>query len=359
MIRLKNNIKGITMQRFYDFCVQRISLVNFRFLMLALVGGGSFMLLISCTQTSKSSENQKKDKVEKGGLHKVRYTRPKIPLMMTSPAQRAFYYVNHYWDGYSLVDTAFIRSNETEQLYADFIGALEYVNTKESSVALKQMMVHMEADSIAYAYFCLLGEKYLYLPNSPMRNENYYISVLKQMLTSTRLTGLDKIRLADRLEQALKNRRGMKAADFSYVTPRGKVGRMSRVKADYTLLFFYDPDCENCREYEQILSEMPAFVEMQKKGLLRVLAVYLDEDGDAWLLNSSKMPRDWIVAWNKQGDIRNKTLYEILATPTMYLLDKQKKVLLKDVSMEKLIHYLAKSYQSTSPLKEKASDDKK
>lgn len=56
------------------------------------------------------------------------------------------------------------------------------------------------------------------------------------------------------------------------------------------------------------------------------------------------MPQGWIVGRNKQGDIRSRTLYEILATPTMYLLDKQKKVLLKDASMEQLIRYLAAVY---------------
>ena len=137
----------------------------------------------------------------------------------------------------------------------------------------------------------------------------------------------------------------MTADYFSYVTPKGKAGRMSRIKAEYTLLFFYDPDCPNCRKHERVLSEMPAFLEMQEKGIVRVLAVYPDEEENEWLLNSSKMPPGWIVGWNKQGDIRSKTLYEIRATPTMYLLDKQKKVILKDASMEQLIRYLAANFQ--------------
>ena len=54
------------------------------------------------------------------------------------------------------------------------------------------------------------------------------------------------------------------------------------------------------------------------------------------------MPSGWIVGWNRQGDISNKTLYEIRATPTVYLLDKQKKVILKDASIEQIIQYLQK-----------------
>lgn len=321
----------------------------------ALTGGlalkllclSSLLLVISCKHVRSNDSLQTTSRTVKDTVlaTKSGYTRPEIPQMMSDPQQRASYYVEHYWDGYSLADTAFIRSGDTEQLFSNFIGALQYVDSKESGVALKRMMSRMEADSTAYARFCLLSEKYLYDPNSPMRNEDYYIPVLEQMVASQRLSKVDKIRPADRLKQANKNRPGKVAADFSYVTPKGETGKMSRIKADYTLLFFYDPDCPNCRKQEKILAEMPAFLEMEKKGIVRVLAVYPDENKEEWLLKSALMPKGWIVGWDKQGYIRNKMIYEIRATPTMYLLDKQKKVILKDVSMEQLIRYLAAHFQ--------------
>lgn len=303
----------------------------------------TLLLFAACRQSRTNHPNDGVSAI-KDTVHVAHYIRPEIPQMMTDPQQRAAYYVKHYWDDYSLADTAFIHSDDTEQLYADFLGALQYVDATVYRSALQSMMSFMEADSTAYDHFCTLGEKYLYDPNSPMRNEDYYIPVLEQMLASTRLTEQDKLRPADRLKQALKNRPGMKAPDFSYVTPKGKQARMSGVIADYTLLFFYDPDCTNCRKFEQILSEIPAFLEMQERGVLRVLAVYPDDNEEEWLLKSAHMPHGWIVGWNKQGDIRSKTLYEIRATPTMYLLDKQKKVILKDASLEQTIQHLSAVY---------------
>ena len=116
------------------------------------------------------------------------------------PADRAAYYVKHYWDGDSVDDTAWVNGYDTEQLYADFIDALKYAEPEASLTGLYAMMVRMEADSTAYKRFCLLGEKYLYEPNSPMRNEDYYIAVLEQMVVSGRLTEWEKIRPAGSLE---------------------------------------------------------------------------------------------------------------------------------------------------------------
>ena len=44
---------------------------------------------------------------------------------------------------------------------------------------------------------------------------------------------------------------------------------------------------------------------------------------------------------NKAGDIRSRQLYDIHATPSLYLLDRRKRVILKDASMDQLIGYLA------------------
>lgn len=303
--------------------------------------------------------------------HVAHYVRPEIPPVITTPQDRAEYYVVHYWDNYSWVDTAFVNSSETEQLYADFIDALKYVRPDEQAPALQAMMQHMQADSTAYAHFCFLSEKYLYDPNSPMRNEDFYIPVLKQMLTSPRLSAAEKLRPADRLKQARKNRPGMVATDFSYVTVKGEGNsegngsgssngsvnngssrgngssgsrlsaprRMHQLQADYLLLFFYDPDCTNCRESEHILANIPFIVDLQRRGTLRILAVYPDDDHDLWLRKAPQMPQGWIVGWNQQGNIRSRQLYDIRATPTLYLLDKEKRVVLKDAPLEQVVKY--------------------
>ena len=342
--KVRNSLKNRLEYFVNEYGTYTAAAVLSGFLTLIIFSLIALLLLAACRQNRTGASSGDADSGMRETMHIAHYIRPEIPTMMTAPEERAAYYVQHYWDGYSLVDTAFIQSDDTEQLFSDFIGALQYIDSEECSIALKRMMTRMEEDSTAYPRFCTLSEKYLYDANSPMRNEDYFIPVLEQMIDSKRLTEYEKIRPIDQLEQAHKNRPGMTATDFSYVTPKGKTGRMSDIKADYTLLFFYDPDCTNCREYEHILSEMPAFLDMQEKDILRALAVYPDDNEEEWLLKSSQMPHGWIVGWNKQGDIRSKTLYEIRATPTMYLLDKQKKVMLKDGSMEQLIQYLSAVY---------------
>ena len=95
----------------------------------------SLSLVISCKHMPPNDNRQTSGQTAKDTVLEAGYIRPEIPQMMSDPQQRALYYVNHYWDGYSLADTAFIRSDDTEQLFADFIGALQYVAPEESGAA--------------------------------------------------------------------------------------------------------------------------------------------------------------------------------------------------------------------------------
>ena len=310
------------------------------FLTVTFIGMLFLLLFLACKQVYPNEGAVDRQSADRDSAVVEHYVSPVIPDMMLDPVQRASYYVNHYWDGYSLSDTSFIRGSESEQLYANFVDALQYVDVSESRSAILAMMSLMETDSVAYARFCTLGEKYLYNPDSPLRNDEYYIPVLEHMLASPLPGETYKLRAGYHLEQCLKNRPGMKAADFSYVTASCTTGSLSSISADYTLLFFYNPGCSSCHAYELTLSGVPSIVELQEKGSLRVLAIYSEDDESEWLLHASSMPSGWIVGWNRSGDI-SRVLYDIRAIPTLYLLDGEKRVLLKDAPLERIIGYLA------------------
>lgn len=84
------------------------------------------------------------------------------------------------------------------------------------------MMSKASTDSSMFVYFSGLYEKYLYDPNSPMRDESLYIYVLDAVLEAPFLDEVSKIRPAHLLELALKNRVGEPATDFTYTLVDGK-----------------------------------------------------------------------------------------------------------------------------------------
>ena len=173
-----------------------------------------------------------------------------------------------------------------------------------------------------------------------MRDESLYIYVLDAVLEAPFLDEVSKIRPAHLLELALKNRVGEPATDFTYTLVDGKKGTLYRTKADCLLLFFYNPDCHACKEITDQLAASPFVTEWIKNNKLKILAVYPDEDLEAWKKHISYMPASWINSYDSAVSLKNDEIYDLKAIPTLYLLDKDKKVVLKDVTFNQVENYL-------------------
>lgn len=304
-------------------------------------------MVISCGENnSKKGKNNEKEVSELQKKENPKFRRPEIPLMMQNdPEQKIRYYAQNFWENYPFSDSAFVAHDATEILFQEYTEALNRITPADAEEAIVKMLEAAEKDAIAYTRFCSLSNKFFDDPNSPYRNEDFYMAVLGQMLKSNRLTEVEKLRPADQLKQANKNRPGMKAADFSYNDMNGKQGRLSSFNSPYTLLFFYEPDCSNCKESAKRLATNPIVNQAIHNGNLKVLAVYSGPEQEEWETTLPHMPVNWIVVHNNKEEVVMKGLYEIKATPTLYVLDKNKTVILKDATeaailelLDKLIH---------------------
>lgn len=268
------------------------------------------------------------------------FSLPEIPSSLIFPQDRASYLVSHYWQNFDFRDTVLISKPEiTEQAFVDFIDILPNVPYDNAERAITKLMDSASVDVRMFSHFTDLAEKYLYDPNSAFRNDEYYIPVLQYILADGKLDESAKVRPRYQLGMAMRNRPGAEAADFIYTLPGGKTGRMKDIKADYTVLFFNNPDCPECKMVKEFMTGSPVFLRMaegnrQKHPSLAVLAVYTDSDISSW--RSASYPEFMINAYDASGTINKEQLYDLKATPTLYLLDKDKYVILKDATVEQV-----------------------
>ena len=102
------------------------------------------------------------------------------PAMLDTPEERADYVARHYWQNFDFSDTSYIRLPEvTEQAFADYVAVLGQLSPDLAAVSVRTTLAGAEADTAMFAYFAELFDKYLYDPNSPVRNEEIYIPVLE------------------------------------------------------------------------------------------------------------------------------------------------------------------------------------
>lgn len=247
----------------------------------------------------------------------------------------------HYWDDFKFQDSVTISDpNIGEQRLVDFITAFPKVSTDSSALAIKQMLSKAKAHPASFSYFTEQYKRYLYDPNSPMRNDLYYEPVLEFILDSCQLDDADRYRNQTLLDLVRKNQEGTQAVDFDFQLTEGNRRTLYDINSPLTLLFFYEPGCPSCAA---AISELGSSWDVQERideGTLTILAIYPQGERDIWKGYQSAIPEAWMNGFDPDSQILSKRLYDLKASPTLYLLDEEKNVILKDTDMSQLRQYL-------------------
>ncbi|MDR2913538.1 MAG: DUF5106 domain-containing protein [Tannerella sp.] len=265
---------------------------------------------------------------------------PEIPSEINEPSQRAEYLVMHFWDKFDFRDTSFLMTDHLlERSFVDYIDLLSIVPYETTEKSINTLMKKTEGKHSIFSFILKLSEQYLYEPASPLCNEEKLIPFLQYALQSSLLDGTEKIRPAFLLESITKNRIGTMANDITYTLINREAGNLHSVKADYTLLYFNDPECEDCIMLIKQLITSSVINNLINQGKLKILTVYVNDDVEAWEKHASDVSDLWIYSRDAEQKINIEGIYNIKQFPTMYLLDIDKKILLKDTTFENLENY--------------------
>lgn len=169
--------------------------------------------------------------------------------------------------------------------------------------------------------------------SSPRHKEEVYIEYLQHLLRMPDLSEEDRTRAEYYLKMARKNRIGTVATDFSFTTREGRRMKLSQFEAENLVLVFYDPACPHCGGILERLYHNPRLLQAMAVGKAKVLAVYTEGNRKLWKETRGEMPMEWTIAID-ESKIVERNLYDISAMPMVYLLDKDKRVIIKDAKIE-------------------------
>lgn len=241
------------------------------------------------------------------------------PGIITDPAEATTWIAEHFFDDVTTVTG--LDSTSLEQAVGTWASLLTAIPPEKGGEAVKGYLKRLEKLSIEEAVKLNdLVEKYIYDPNSPVRNEDLYATLAKGLSSAKSTPDSLLTHYAYLAEKCALNAVGTKAADFLF-TQNGRVRSLYSVEAEKLLLVFGNPECTACRELHESLAQMEGISEV-----VTILEINPDEDSVA------KMETD--------------KFYHIRAIPSMYLLDADKTVLLKDAPVERILRTLQQINQN-------------
>ena len=278
---------------------------------------------------------------------------PDIPAVYSDPQERKAYLTDHYWDrffaGDGPCDTGAVLGvprPELESNLAMYIQLLEEFPLAEAQQKVRHFFSQVEAkqaaDTASHVYLLMeeTVSRYLYDPNSPVRNEDLYLPYVEGLASSPHTREEARPGYVYQARMCALAPVGSVAPDFRFTDARGRTRRLRDVRADATLLFFSNPGCYACLEIINTLRAMPGLDARIGRGALAVVNVYIDEDLAAWREYEPTYPRNWLNGYDPDSLIRSDRIYNIRAIPSLWLLDRDKRILLKDAPVERVVAWL-------------------
>ena len=275
-----------------------------------------------------------------------------VPAAYTEEADQIAYAAAHYWEGYlsegGPTDSAHllgVPKAEVEQALSNYITLLWQLPlpTAQQDVAglFEAVSAVQQKDTASqfYTQFAQTAAYYFYDPNSPMRDEDLWLPFVAGLAESP-LTR-DDMRTAYRYEASMCALcpRGSVAPNISAQRPDGSRFTLHGIKAPLTLLFFTNPGCNACKEIiDQINMNLAGLV---NEGVLAVANIYIDEDYAAWKAYVGNYPSEWHTGFDYAGKVRGEHIYDVRAIPSVYLLDSEKRIILKDAPFERVLQTLS------------------
>lgn len=132
------------------------------------------------------------------------------------------------------------------------------------------------------------------------------------------------------------------AGNFRAMTAEGRVVELDSLpKGRLTILVFFDPDCSNCRQALFGLKHSSLVNQLIEEQVLQVMTVHVGYEERLWRDMLGDMPETWVKTTTTVEMLDGKC-YDLSSMPALYLLDADRKIMMRSSYAEDLIEVLYK-----------------
>ena len=126
---------------------------------------------------------------------------------------------------------------------------------------------------------------------------------------------------------------GVTGHDLIMDTYAGSLVSLYDIKKEFTILIFWEPDCGHCQE---AMPKLKAYYDKVKDQSIEVFAICTQSDRAKWEKYIKEKDLNWINGWDPKRTTNFDYYYNVQSTPTIYILDKNKVIIAKKLSVENI-----------------------
>ncbi len=252
------------------------------------------------------------------------------------------YYVEHFFDNFTWNDPRIFNTPIAEEKFSEYCNLIYQFDNPDFDKFVVAALNKAKVNQQSYEYFFDALERVLGKNISPYKVEHTYIAMLKDALEYPKLDEDRQRRYKRELGFIDKNMNGTVIPNFNFVTATGDTTSIYDVNSEYTLLYLQHPTCPTCHQVRNRMKDFDMLNKAIKAGKLTVVMIYFEDDPQVWdnYIHSSEINMNYMQGWNYDKTIDEQDLFDTRTIPFMFLLDKDKKVVKKDILVNEIEPYI-------------------
>lgn len=258
------------------------------------------------------------------------------------------FYKGNYWKGVNFWDGRLAYTTFFEEKIDKYFSQL-VVPEQDSIIKEIDYMLGYASINEEMTRFLLIKFVNRYLNIKYMWEDAVFVHLYEKYFSQKNyswLTEQGKKVIDNHYYSVVMNVLGNPAPDIELPDTTGKATSLYELKADYTVLVFWDPTCGHCKETLPKIDSM--YQARWKAGNIRVFTVAKETDGSKkdWtgFINEHHLQEWTNVYYSKEADKARtennipgySQLYDINTFPTIYLLDKEKRIIAKKLTYQQV-----------------------
>jgi thiol-disulfide isomerase/thioredoxin len=249
------------------------------------------------------------------------------------------YNKNHFFDNIDLKDERLLRTPILHARLKSFFTGVVIQSADSINKEIDRLISRVEGNYKLFQFVSVF--LFNHFRESEIMGHDAVIVKLADDIYLTKkadwVTNQFREDLKKQVELIRPNLIGSQARNLIMDSYKGIYVALDDIDKDFTVLYFWEPDCGHCKESTPLLK---AFYEKRKSYSLEVFAVCTTGEKDKWRKYIEDNKLSWINGWDPQRSTRFDYFYNVQATPLIYILDKDKKIIAKKLPVEEIGPFL-------------------
>lgn len=263
---------------------------------------------------------------------------PEIPILANGRTDSTFayrYYKSHLFDNIDFSDDRMLRTPLFMTKVKQYLDNLTVQNPDSLKISCDYLIEKARANKEVFKYI-VYYTTLTYETSKVMGMDAVFVHLVEKYYMTNQAYWMDSTQLKkinDRATTLKPLLLGKRTWNLTLEDTNGTYRPLYDVKAKYTVLFFWDPDCGHCQK------SIPKLVEVYDKYKsmgIEVYAACTETDLSKWKKTINEKKLTWINVADPNLHNNFRRDYDITSTPQIYILDENKVIKARKLDVEQL-----------------------